>query len=88
MIERDYLGIHTIVCPCCKHKQTGIVKESPGLVVTIASSDLLHKIEQVKVPCGEPYIRCCFIHCQHIITSDELAEVTAQRVQFPNQINK
>lgn len=86
MIERDFISVHTIVCPQCKVKQTGIVKESPGIVLTIPNDDSAGGTRSI--PFGTPYIRCSFIKCQHIIKDDELAEVTMQCVQFPNQINK
>lgn len=91
-MEKNFISIHTIVCPECKHKQTGIVKESPGLffenpgIAYSINPDLIgHTLE---IPFGSAYIRCSYIPCQHIIMNDELAEVTMQRVQFPNQINK
>lgn len=83
-MEKNFISIHTIVCPECKHKQTGIVKESPGLLLTP-----LHQTASfAEIPFGTPYIICSYIPCHHIIINDELAEVTMQRVQFPNQINK
>ncbi len=89
MDKRDFISIHTIVCPQCKVKQTGIVRESPGIVFIIPNSGPYHDASgSYEIPFGTPYLRCSYLSCQHIMTDDELAEVTMQRVQFPNQINK
>jgi len=85
MEKKDFMAIHTIVCPQCKVKQTGIVKESPGIVFSLPL-DLIGYTAEISF--GTPYIRCSWMLCQHIIVNDELAEVTMQRVQFPNQIDK
>lgn len=90
MEKRDFLSVHTIVCPECKMKQTGFVRESPGILFFIPSKDLnAPRIpDGFRIPFGRPYIRCSYIPCQFPITGDALEECTRQTVQFPNQINK
>lgn len=84
---KDFISVYSITCPSCKVKQTGIIRESPGIVFTIPNSEPFHPIHgELHVPFGNLYIRCSYIHCQHIIMNDELAEVTQKVVKSPSDL--
>ena len=71
----------TIVCPACKQKQTGILK-----VAEHALGD--PETETVIVRVGDPYIICCMNHCKHLISGDELDEVTRVIIKGPSDLNR
>lgn len=77
---------YTIVCPACKQKQTGILK--------IAEHFLSNHYPEISVEnynCvieGDAYIICCMPNCKHVITDNELEEVTRQVVKGPSDLNK
>lgn len=85
LIKSTFLAVHSIVCPSCKMKQTGIVRISAGTVNTLPYT---YKEESLvyshKFKAGHPYILCCYIPCQHLITGDELEEVTRLTVKSPS----
>jgi hypothetical protein len=84
---KDFISVYSITCPSCKIKQTGVVRESPGIVLTIPNSEPFHTIGgEERIPLGTHYIRCSYIHCQHIIMNDELAEVTQKVVKSPSDL--
>ena len=77
----------TIVCPACKHKQTGFVKIAGSSLKLIPSSEHGKSEEPiVKVSPGDPDIRCAWIPCQHLIIGDELDDVLSPVVQFPSDL--
>lgn len=84
-MEKDFIAAYQIVCPCCKVKQTGIVRASIGEIQTLP----YHYNEEVvsyshQVTEGAPFILCSLISCQHLIVNDELAEATRRVVKSPS----
>jgi len=73
---------YDIVCPKCKTQQRTFIKLSDGADIRQDYSKLSYSL-----PVGTPYILCINRWgCKHIITGDELDEVTTFRVKYPSDI--
>lgn len=80
MMDKDFISIHTIVCPQCCIKQTGIIRMYKWVGPFAVVSNHMYK--------SFAAIKCCSKNCEHIITGDELEEVTRKVIQFPSDLNK
>ena len=78
---KDFISVHSIVCPHCNVKQTGVIR-----LYNIHSLEVIQFNNDPIINPDEQFaIRCSWSKCAKLITGDELEKVTRKSVKSPSK---